>query len=238
MGSPMVSSVIARGVDLHDDGSETHVWALPFYWKEHPLEIRYTERRESMGTTIAELADDEQVFYRATRTYDLMQAGNGDVSFAEGYQTAEGMVFLEVFHSFTAMRDAGHSYWYGMTPPIPAWSPWIEIAFELVPERVTEPVPQQVTVLVGAPGTPPTRVELGTMDGSCVPSSSTTPISLHLSCGDAGARVSIGVRQDGDLIVVERYRSRAPEDKAAPPPERLRAIPLPAGAHIRALLGN
>ena len=237
-GVPHEDSVVARGVDLHDDGSETHVWSLPLHWKEHPLEIRYTERRESMGTTIAALADDEQVFYRATRTYELMQAGNGDVSFSQGYQTAEGMVFLEVFHSFTATQDAGHSYMYGLTPPIPEWSPWIELAFELVPNRVTEPTPQQVTVLVGAPGAPPTRVELGAMDGECVPSSSTTPISLRLSCGLVGASVGIVVRQDGDRIVVERYRSRTAGEKEAPAPERLREIPIPPGAHIRALLGN
>ena len=46
-----------------------------------------------------------------------MQAGAGDVSFPQAYKTPAGLVFLEVFHSFTAMRDSGHFYQYGMTPP-------------------------------------------------------------------------------------------------------------------------
>ncbi len=237
-GTPILDSVIPQASDFDEDGYETIVWEIPFQWREHPLEVRYTERREFMGTTIAELADDEQVFYRATREYHRMQAGCGDVSFREGYMTSEGMVFLEVFHSFTAMRDSGHFYMYGMTPPIPEWTPWIEIAFELVPDRVTEPVPQQVTVLVGEPNTPPTRIDLGSMDGACIPSSSTTPISLHLGCPSEGPGTSIVVRQDGDQLVIERYRSRTSREGEEPPPERIREIPLPAGAHIRTILGN
>jgi hypothetical protein len=233
-GAPVLSSVIPVGVDIDDDGYETHVWTVPLHWREHPLEIRTTDRREFMGTTTIELADDEHVFYRATRQYDRKQAGRGDVNLTQGYWTSEGMVFLEVFHSFTAMRDSGHTYLYGMTPPIPAWTPWTEIAFELVPEQVTPPANQHVTLLVGEPGRAPTRIDLGMLEGRCGPLSSTTPMSLLLWCGQGSSSTTLVVRKDDDQLVVERYTSGTPTDS----PERLQEISIPAESHIRILMGH
>ena len=210
------------------------MWTIPLNWREHPLEIRTTDHREFMGTTIIELADEEDVFYRASRQYERMQAGSGDVSFTQGYLTSEGMVFLEVFHSFTAMRDSGHTYLYGMRPPIPGWTPWVEIGFELVPEHVTPPAAQHVTLLVGEAGSAPSRIDLGMHNGNCGPVSSTTPVSLLLWCGQGSTSTSLVVREDHGQLVVERYESGTPKDS----PERLREIPIPAGAHIRTLLGH
>jgi hypothetical protein len=241
LGKPLIPSVVPVGVDLHDDGSETHHYTLDLYWKAHPLEIRYTETIDSTGTTTVELADDKQVFYRTTRTYDLMQAGTGDIRFDQGFKTPAGMVFLEVFHSFTAMRSSGHTYQYGMTPPIPELSPWVEIAFDLQPNHITLPQPQQITLLVGEPGAAPVRFDLGSMDGICSPFSSTTPISLSVSCGadsHTETSTSIHVKQEGDLLVVDRYPGEKRNKDGKVSADRIKEIPLPTGAYIRTVLGN
>ena len=240
-GSPVLPSVVPVGVDLHEDGYETAVYSLDFYWKEHPLEVRYTERKEFMGTAIAELADDEQVFYRATREFHRMLAGAGDVSFPQAYKSPAGLVFLEVFHSFTAMRDSGHFYQYGMTPPIPELSPWVEIAFDLQPDHITVPQPQQITLLVGEPGAERTRFDLGSVDGICTPYASTTPNSLSISCGadsHTDSSTSIHVKQEGDLLVVDHYRSDERDEEGKARAVRLLEVPIPPKAHIRTLLGR
>jgi|GEM_PF-3650989 len=236
-GEPLLPSVIPVGVDLHEDGSETHVYTLELHWKEHPMHVKHTVEYAFQGSTTVELADKKQVFYRATRDYDLMQAGTGDIRFEKGYTTPAGMVFVEVFHSFTAMRDAGHSFRYGMTPPIPEWSPWVELAFELQPEKTPTPASQTITLRVGQPGKAPSRFDIGELEGPCFPFSSTTPTSLSVSCPDGGRSVTIQAKKEGDFVVVDKYVSRTSTKEKERPPERLHQIPLPPNAHIRTLLG-
>lgn len=100
-------------------------------WRGRTLDVRVRDivaPTEMKGEVSVDLTHQSQVLYRARRPYDLIQAGRGDVSFPEGYMTPKGMVFLEVFESFTAMHGTGSSYNYGMTPPISIAGPKPKVA--------------------------------------------------------------------------------------------------------------
>jgi len=71
------------------------------------------------GVVTLELRDADRVYYRAVRDYALNMAGSGDISIPMGYRTPEGVVFVELFHWFSAMMGSGSNEHYGMTPPIP-----------------------------------------------------------------------------------------------------------------------
>jgi hypothetical protein len=226
-GTPVLENTTVLSVTEDESGTPTTVSRFPLPWKAHPLVVNVVDRRSFEALVTAELADDNEVFYRAERNYTPMQAGTGDVTFPEGYQTAKGMVFLEVFHSFTAMRDSGDSFQYGLTPPIPPIDRKVTFDFELNPRRVNAPVPRQISLVWSGAGGAPSRVELGEVTGVCTPIEVGEPGRL-LNCWNAGQGWNYTASHVGDSLVVERQYVSEDEESSEHPPERLHEVDLSA----------
>ncbi len=86
-------------------------------WGGRKLLLRSTDTRSAMeGTVVSEVLEGKKVWYRSTRSYSTRWAGGLTVRFPLAYETASGLVLLELARATNAKAKLS----YALTPPIPA----------------------------------------------------------------------------------------------------------------------